>query len=80
LLCATKVCALSTSLMLSVPPVLSAASVSVRFSVALDTTAASLLPVMLILTVVVVPSALVTVKLSLTVSPVLRLSLALLAT
>ncbi|MCY1371649.1 hypothetical protein D9M69_588020 [compost metagenome] len=61
---ATKVAGLSTSLMLRVPLVVSGALVSVRVTVALLNTAASLLPLMVTVTLVVVPSALVTTKVS----------------
>ena len=44
--CATKVAGLSTSLMVSVPPVVSAALVSSRATTAEDRTAASLVPLM----------------------------------
>ena len=59
---ATKVAGLSTSLIVSVPPVLSTASVSLRLTVALPSTAASLVPVMLTVTTWAVPSSVVTVK------------------
>ena len=64
--CATKVAALSTSLMVSVPEVemSAAALVSVRLAVSDDRTAASLVPRMLTVTEVKVPSALETVKVS----------------
>ena len=64
--CATKVAALSTSLMVSVPEVemSAAALVSVRLAVSADRTAASLVPRMLTVTEVTVPSALDTVKVS----------------
>ncbi len=60
---------LSTSVAVRVPPVTSGASVSVRVTLALLTTAASLLPVMVTVTLDLVPSMLVTSKLSLTLSP-----------
>ncbi|MDT4854005.1 hypothetical protein FQZ97_882910 [compost metagenome] len=66
---ATKVAGLSTSLMLSVPPVVSGALVSVRATAVLLNTAASLLPLMVTVTLVVVPSALVTTKVSVRESP-----------
>ncbi|MOA22944.1 hypothetical protein D3C78_1435420 [compost metagenome] len=50
--------------MLRVPLVVSGALVSVRVTVALLNTAASLLPLMVTVTLVVVPSALVTTKVS----------------
>ena len=64
--CATKVAALSTSLMVSVPEVemSAAALVSVRLAVSADSTAASLVPRMLTVTEVTVPSALDTAKVS----------------
>ena len=64
--CATKVAALSTSLMVSVPEVemSAAALVSVRLAVSADRTAASLVPRMLTVTEVTVPSALETAKVS----------------
>ena len=63
--CATKVAGLSTSLMVSVPPVDAAPQlVSVRFRVSDDSTAASLVPRMLTVTEVGVPSALATAKVS----------------
>ena len=62
--CGTKVCALSTSDTVSVPPVLSAALVSARAAVAELSTAASLVPLMLTCTVLVVPSADATEKVS----------------
>ena len=66
MLCATKVAGLSTSLIVSCPLVemSAAASVSVRFAVAADKTAASLVPVILIVTEVGVPSALATANVS----------------
>ena len=79
-LCATKAAEPSTSVALNAPPVDSAASVSVRLAVAVPViTAASLVPAIVTLTDVVVPSAAVTVKLSDTDWPTLRLSKALLA-
>ena len=62
--CATKLAGLSTSLMVSVPPVASAALVSVRLLTSAERTAASLVPRMLMVTDVVVPSALATAKVS----------------
>ena len=64
--CATKVAGLSTSLIVSVPRRLmsAAALVSVRFAMSADRIAASLVPRMLIVTEVVVPSAHATVKVS----------------
>ncbi|CAM3579039.1 hypothetical protein SHVI106290_20580 [Shewanella violacea] len=56
--------ALSTSVAVSVPPVLKALSVSTKVTSAALTSAASLVPVMLILTVDGVPSMLVTLKVS----------------
>ncbi len=77
--CGTNVCALSTSLTVSVPPVVSGALVSARTTVAELTTAASLVPLMVTCTLLVVPSAEATVKLSDTDWPTFRLSKALLA-
>ncbi|UUZ49640.1 hypothetical protein LP420_05195 [Massilia sp. B-10] len=57
--------ALSTSEMVSVPEVLKGALVSVRLAVAVLMTAASFVPRMLTVMVLLVPSALVTVKTSL---------------
>jgi hypothetical protein len=79
-LCTIKAASLSTSRMLSVPLALNATSVSVNTTLAEPRTAASLLPLMVTCTVVVVPSALATVKLSLTLWPSLRLLKALFAT
>ena len=62
--CATKVAGLSTSLIVSVPEVLMAELVSVRFRLSDDRTAASLVPRMSIFTEVWVPSALTTSKVS----------------
>ncbi|MNY66141.1 hypothetical protein D3C86_2035170 [compost metagenome] len=64
--CSTKVSGLSTSSLVSVPEVLIAAAVlpSVSSSTSADRTAASLVPRMLIVTVVSVPSAAATVKVS----------------
>ena len=59
-----KVAALSTSLIVSVPPVVSAALLSVRLPQPLVTTAASLVPRMLTVMLLVVPSALATVNVS----------------
>ncbi|CAM3579189.1 hypothetical protein SHVI106290_20590 [Shewanella violacea] len=56
--------ALSTSVAVSVPPVLKALSVSTKVTSSALTSAASLVPVMLILTVDGVPSILVTLKIS----------------
>ena len=79
LVCGTNVCALSTSTTLSVPPVVSGAFVSARTTVAELTTAASLVPLMVTCTVLVVPSAEATVNVSDTDWPTLRLSKALFA-
>src|SRR5712691_8775195 len=79
LVCGTKVCALSTSDTVSVPPVVSGALVSARATVADETIAASLVPLIVTCTVLVVPSAEATVKVSETDWPTLRLSNALLA-
>ena len=65
LLCATNVDGLSTSLLVSVPLVLKAALVSVSATVALERTAASLVPVMMTCAVVLVPSTRATLKVSL---------------
>ncbi|MCY1303609.1 hypothetical protein D9M70_533240 [compost metagenome] len=70
LFCTWKVAALSTSLMVRVPPVVSGASDSVRATAALLSTAASLLPLMVTVTLVVVPSAPVTTKVSVSESSV----------
>ncbi|MNJ73318.1 hypothetical protein D3C77_701000 [compost metagenome] len=70
---------LSTSVAVRVPPVTSGASVSVRVTLALLTTAASLLPVMVTVTLDGVPSTLVTAKLSLSWSPTFSALNALLA-
>ena len=56
--------ALSTSVLVNVPLVLNGASVSVRATVALLTVAASFVPLMVISTVLAVPSSLVTLKVS----------------
>src|SRR5437899_13102837 len=77
--CGTNVCALSTSETVSVPPVVSGALVSDRATVADESTAASLVPLIVTWTVVVVPSAEATVNVSDTDWPTLRLSNALLA-
>ena len=61
---ATKVAALSTSEITSVPLVVSTAFVSVRLTTAGVMTAASLVPRMLTVIVLVVPSAEVTVNVS----------------
>ena len=63
--CATKVVALSTSVMVNAPLVLRTASVSVNAPVVTPPiTAASLVPVMLTVTDWLVPSALTAVKVS----------------
>ncbi|MNI96976.1 hypothetical protein D3C73_1555370 [compost metagenome] len=64
--CGTKVAALSTSLMVRVPLVemSAAALVSVRLAMSADSTAASLVPRICMVTEVRVPSALLTAKLS----------------
>src|SRR5258708_2731780 len=77
--CGTHVCALSTSDSASVPPVVSGALVSDSVTVADESTAASLVPLIVTCTVVVVPSAEATVNVSDTDWPTLRLSNALLA-
>src|SRR3977135_1377596 len=79
LACATKACALSTSETVSVPPVVSGALVSARTTVAELTTAASLVPLIVTCTALVVPSAEATLKVSDTDWPTFRLSNALLA-
>ncbi|MNR57089.1 hypothetical protein D3C85_1777970 [compost metagenome] len=56
--------ALSTSLMVRVPAVVSAALVSVRLAMSADSTAASLVPRIFTVTEVRVPSALLTAKVS----------------
>ena len=58
--------------MVSVPDAVRTALVSTRFSVAVLITAASLVPVMLMVIVLVVPSADLTVKVSLRVAPAAR--------
>ncbi len=60
-----KLAGLSTSAMPKTPPVVSTAPFSVRVAVPALITAASLVPWMLMLMAAVVPSVLVTVKLSL---------------
>src|SRR3954468_5778783 len=77
--CATNDCALSTSEMLSVPPVASGAFVSASTSVADERTAASLVPVIVTWTVELVPSAVDTENVSDTDCPTFRLSSALFA-
>src|SRR5262249_61471297 len=69
--CDWKVCGLSPSLIVSVPLLLmsTAELVSVRFRVSDDSTAGSLVPRMLMVTVVEVASALRTVDVSLLVVP-----------
>ena len=71
---ATNVSSLSTSLIVRVPPVVSAAFVSFSATIALDSTAVSLVPLIVTLTVVVVPSVAATVKVSSTESPTFRVS------
>jgi hypothetical protein len=62
---ATKLAALSTSVMVRVPPVVCATSVSVRLALAVPPIAAgSLVPVIVTVISCVVPSALAAVKLS----------------
>src|SRR5260221_10870028 len=73
LVCATKLCALSTSDTVSVPPVVSAAFVSDSATVADDKTAASFVPLIVTCTLLVVPSAEATVNVSDTDWPTLRL-------
>src|SRR5258706_14072142 len=75
----TKVCALSTSDTVRVPPVVSGALVSARATVAELSTAASFVPLIVTCTVLVVPSAEATVNASETDWPTFRLSNALLA-
>ena len=70
-LCAINVDGLSTSLLVSVPPVVRAASVSFRLTVADDRTAASLVPRMFTVTEVSVPSVADTEKVSVSVVPTL---------
>ena len=79
LVCGTKVCALSTSVTVNVPPVVSGALVSARATVADETIAASLVPLIVTCTLVVVPSAEATVNVSDTDWPTFRLSNALFA-
>ena len=62
--CATKVCGLSTSEIVSVPPVESGALVSVSTALAELRTAASLVPLIVTCTEVAVPSAADTVNVS----------------
>ena len=62
--CATKLAGLSGSLMVSVPDEDMAALVSFRLRTSAESTAASLLPAMLMVTEVSVPSALATEKVS----------------
>ena len=64
--CATKVAGLSASLMVSMPEaeMSAAALVSVRLRTSVESTAASLVPRMLMVTEVGVPSALATWKVS----------------
>jgi hypothetical protein len=71
LACATKVAGLSTSLIVSVPPVDRIVLVSVRLRISVDNTAASLAPPMPIVTNCGVPSTVVTVKVSVNVPPAL---------
>src|SRR5205814_831524 len=77
--CGTKVCALSRSETVSVPPVDSAALVSLSATAALESTAASLVPLIDTCTVLVVPSTAETVNVSDTDWPTFRFSNALLA-
>ena len=79
LLCATKVAGLSTSVIVSVPLVDNGAFVSSRFTVALDKTAASFVPLIVTVTLVSVPSAALTLKVSDTLCPTFKLSNALFA-
>ena len=79
LVCAIYEAGLSTSVTVSVPPVVCGALVSVRVTAALETTAASLVPWIVTCTVLVVPSTEATVKVSETDWPTFRLSNALLA-
>src|SRR6185369_15825324 len=67
--CATYAGALSTSEMASCPLATSGASVSLSATTSLESTAASLLPAMVTCTLVAVPSAAATVKVSDTLSP-----------
>ena len=62
LFCATKVFGLSTSLMVRVPLAVTGALVSVSCTLALLRTAASLVPLMVTVTLVSVPSAETTLK------------------
>src|SRR5258708_14300899 len=64
LLCATNVSGLSTSVTVSIPDVVNGALVSASDTVAELTTAASLVPLIVTCTVLVVPSAEATVNLS----------------
>ena len=68
----TNVNGLSTSVTVNVPDVVSGALVSARTTVADETIAASLLPLIVTCTVLVVPSAEATVKVSDTDWPTLR--------
>ncbi len=78
--CGRKVCGLSTSLTLRLPEVVNAELVSASDTLAELRTAASFVPLIVTCTVLVVPSAEATVKVSETDWPTLRLSKALLAT
>ena len=77
--CGTKVCALSRSAIVNAPAVVSGALVSDSATVAELSTAASFVPLIVTCTVLVVPSAEATVKVSETDWPTFRLSNALLA-
>ncbi len=79
MVCATKVWGLSTSVTVKVPPVTSGALISVSATAVAESTAASLLPLIVTCTVLVVPSAEATAKMSDTDWPTLRLSNALFA-
>ena len=78
-ICGMKVCGLSTSETVNVPPVVSGALVSLSVTAVLESTAASLVPLIVTCTVLVVPSAEATVKVSDTDCPTFRLSNALFA-
>ncbi len=72
LLCAINALLLSTSVTISVPPVVSGAFVSPMVTAAVETVAGSLLPLIVIWTVVVVPSAEATANVSDMDSPSFR--------
>ena len=71
--CATKIAALSTSVIVSAPTVTSAALISINATTAELRIAASFVPLIVTCTDAAVPSALATVKVSDTLSPTFRL-------